>query len=717
MVQRIEKIVQSSVLLQGSDGVVLASGESTSIDSIENVVFDVVSVNLASSASLARLDIRSEDSKLDLSPGELRKQIPLLSMPERKAWDKKVRIAKKIKNLIGEEKRFLRKVLRAHGKRKKTFGSLLREIKAIEAKKSEASIEEQSLLKELLVVKEMRRTTTSNFLDDHILEIRVDYDKFLRVLNRVVSESKDERLIEGIKDPEVIPLVAFMSVKTESNSGGFLTSLPDWVVTKDERAGENLSLLGRYVLLETFDLKTARDVEEFEKWDSIEISYLRKSRAVEIAKSAFPELCSGTNPSVRPWNIRGARWTEEGARELAANACAWFLLHYINVVKENGTYDIEKMRSMSEWQKKLVSADLGSMYLNCPDVKYDLLGVLELGSKKLKELGLVNETLVGIGRNQFRPWDFKRKSIPKTYLEEMKARLQLAVKMNDYGLGYLYRDGNAARLIFTKDELIAWAEQLGKNTPYKTLDQLLRKEASTAFNSFAGDLSKAIKLVFNEIPAPGKSAAILRGLQKQKYELVFGLEEFPELKSENEENQVGSSFNCLYDSGRKLASVLKLEHFLLSDKKYSLYSPDALRLEASNLQYELLSLGNLKYKPEIVGEKRRNLMISYSIKIKALNRVADIKEKGGKIISSESDFYEFVQVVKDLTKFHKIELNRILLISTLLHSIKRSEDSKEIFPVVPNGFFDDSRIEFIEDAKILDFIVYAGIHLNGRSAT
>lgn len=705
MVKRVEKVVRSTVFPQADNTTVKSETTSAVPLQEQDPKLSVPDLEIARAATnFLVLKLKVEDERIldpDLTPADARRHVPLLSSSERKEWDEKIRIAKKIKNLISKERLFLRKALRDHGKRKKTFYDLLKEIKIIESKKDEASPGEKLLLKELIAAKEMRRTTTSNFLDDHILERRVDYDKFLRTLNRVVAESGDKRLIEGIKNLDIIPLVAFMSVKTDSSSGGFLTSLPDWVVTKDDRAGENLSLLGRYVLLETFGLKTARDVEEFEKWDSIEIAYLRKSRAVEIVKSAFPEFCLGTNPLIRPWNIRGARWVEEGAKDLAANACAWFLLHYIQVVKEDKTYDIEKMRAMTEWQKKLVSAELSSMYLNCPDVKHDLIAIFNLGSNKLKELGLVNESFVGIGKNQFRPWDFKRRVIPKTDFERRKARLQMAVVLNDFGLGYMYRSGNVARMIFTKDQLIRWAESLPKHTPYKTLDQLLRKEASTAYSSFAGSLSDVMRIVLDILPPEGKGLPMLRRLEKDGYELVFDLDEFSEVKEDISSKDL--PFSAIHNMAKRLASIIHLECKVFHRTDFSTFTVENLLANASSIGYELSCLENSTYKPDIVGQERKYLMESSLIKSKALYRLAKIKQEGGSVVSPQMSFSDFEKVVREVLSFHKVEFNRVLLMCILADSINRSSGDKKVFSEVPSGFADELRPDMADDVKIMDF--------------
>jgi len=554
---RIENIAQSPALLSRS-GVTLPvdenSAETLAAHFVEGVTSGAGDVRLANSASVLRLDRRNEKTEIpkldpDLSPVEARKNIPLCSVEEKAAWDKKVSLAKKLRDLIKIEWLESARVLEKYSKQKVTASAISDEIKNLEAKTRLTPVQTHSYYG-LMFAKGLR-DRNGEFAKDHFNVPRVEHEKFVKIASRIATDSEDAELIAAAHDEEILTLVECLCVRPderkfpEKNVEGFFDNLPRVGTKAEDLIGVKEITIFKYMLLELEGCSNAFEIESLRGYvDKIDKygfrNAIEKFEIPDLVNASFPGFTdmdnpvNGRNPIVRKWAMQIVKWAYFGkaernkVRDLATYAAAWTLEHGFKLVDENGEWDVKKASEL-KWDVEIAKSEIGLAHITeyCPDTP-NLIAFIDLGQKELVKSGVAKKELIGFEQGKQIPvWEIRHLSMREGEYGRRLYRIELAYKLQQAGLRSAFEVGeNSVKFSFSKADFLAWCAALEKER--QGFNDFLKTALPSANRSVGVGPRQGLTLFFGkELPSGFSARDMVAALPQDNFSLSL---EYPDLK-------------------------------------------------------------------------------------------------------------------------------------------------------------------------------------------
>ena len=369
-----------------------------------------VSVNGKPIATGARNSIRFLQQN-DLTPNELRGNINLETEEERSVRENKVAIAKILVQHITAEVRRLGELYKGSAgtnSRGVKYKTLEVELGKVNSRLSGASGRGLDVLRKrqqnLIDLIALKKKEIPLF---HEEMAKTSSERFLKIFKFVVSKIDKDKVI--INDDEILTLTAYYLTQ----EGGFLCAFPDDFLNANTKS--RLGLLTKHFVLDLIEkedgekLATARDLETHKNWhEELQKKGLggitKLMSLIELFKleSAFGKLMKGEDPALRDWLVSlSNKWRGPNSRETSKRASAWFLKYGVEVTKDDGTFDIDKMKSIN-WMTELDRHGLRKMVELCPHTP-NVIEVIKIGA-----LGLGLPNPIGIRKDQLPPWTIRR---------------------------------------------------------------------------------------------------------------------------------------------------------------------------------------------------------------------------------------------------------------------------------------------------------------------
>jgi len=644
-----------------------------------------------------RIDIRqlctqcNSNETNNIDHNQMRVRIPLLGPDEETLWKKKLIVAKRIYNLVKAQKDRQDDLLKKYSSLdNKTVQKNINQLKKVESPSPE-NLQELEDLKFVLGL----RIRKSDVYDKRAFTAYMDYDKFKCIVKLAVEESQESDLCQYLTDKETLALVTCISVKSsrfpEKTQDAFLNALPErFLGVKDSDHYLHLAILARYIFTELCEFKTARDVETFEKWDKGVFNFgFNKIRnctnPIDFVSAAFPKLVEGTNPCIRPWELSFARWSKPNyAQDLVAAASAWFLLHHLKVVKDDGSFDVEKMRGISQWLPELKKSGLDSMYIVSRYVQ-DILSIFRLGARRLFELGIVNQhNLVGIAQDQFRPWDYTRNKLRGNHQNEL-GRLEIAIKLYDAGLGRIKINDGIVTWSFSGANLNAWNQKICPRIGYKSFDDFLRRVTSWRYTEKGHSLKELLSFLFDEKntnPGRQNNFNTLANYENRTFELEFDTNTFPEFNKLEDTDDL-DSWSKKISSGACLAAIIYQE-IALQEKSFE----ELLQLKKHLVNNIYNEENNFNSSSPQNGNK--NQLMNLRFKLQACERLIALGNSY-EPIRSQATVKELDQYLRQIAMFNKLPYGRISLLRAIPLLVKTNEKPHGLLDTIPSGLIDNGQ--------------------------
>ena len=277
--------------------------------------------------------------------------------------------------------------------------------------------------------------------------------KFIPVVEKCIQRNQQ------VTKRQIALVACLLATDSESN----YSSLPDGFTNNDNQYfdEENIKVATLYALTEVLKAQTVQDIENLRSWKKLKSQGFQQIVRIgfgEVLNITFADRMTGLDPDIRPWiAIKEQKWTGKvfNSEDLMATAMAAYLYHQIKVVNANGTFDVKGFRERHS-PSNLLSEDglILSRFIDSYPNARNMLEALRLGNKRLKELGYVNEDLIGIKDNQIPPWEIQHNGMRDGEYGLKLGRLELAVTLHRKGLGTLQVDSDKAIFTFTKQEFL-----------------------------------------------------------------------------------------------------------------------------------------------------------------------------------------------------------------------------------------------------------------------
>ncbi len=208
---------------------------------------------------------------------------------------------------------------------------------------------------------------------------------------------------------ELVAIVAFKCVRTPSNPEGFIDAYPGGLITYKTKAGRRrISALVRHGLVDVAKFQTADQIEQIK---SVKGSFYQLGLSRVLSEESFPtllrgafgKLVEGVDPVIREWKFKmQGKW--KGNRGLArvGRVMGWIIEFSLQAYdRVNSTLDVGKIREQN-WPQVLRNEHIGHSVTSSSKVR-GTLHALALGAEALG-----NKFLVGVERQQLKPWDIRQ---------------------------------------------------------------------------------------------------------------------------------------------------------------------------------------------------------------------------------------------------------------------------------------------------------------------
>lgn len=309
----------------------------------------------------------------------------------------------------------------------------------------------------------------------------ISVENFRQLYNQTIQESNI-----GDDSESLFYHTALLCVKSKTRPRAPLKSLPSgfWGINESSSFADKIRVLGRYILTEEHQIKTAADLESIQKLkDKFSTSGLNLNSYIgllDTLKVIYPGYLSGDCPIVRAWRIPNllqiGKPDLESIPPIFSQALRTSFLEQNGVLDQEGSYNNEKIKSIN-WTEVFHKPGNGTRSI-----------VETSGCFKgtLSALKLAAPGLIGTNPGQIPPWQFKRIGF-RWSGEEGKEACQLMTR-------YIFR---AEGLLDNQNKPIPIRVQKWEEQSKTTWAERFKRENAQALQlSGYGDHWRAIQATF-----------------------------------------------------------------------------------------------------------------------------------------------------------------------------------------------------------------------------